>query len=229
LGQNYRDADGVGTNAYFGVVNAMASDHSGNIILGCGTSVRKMSTNITTIAGNFTQSGRRFVIYKAAKEFLVAIMSDPNTTKGDHLMTYLQGTQDAEFLFGKDIVDYLDSLWNRTLKMWDLQREYGPLQPGEKRKELYEKEGQIRKDLTNEIRSLPKVFGPYMRFKNWNSTATWEISNRPCRLKRKERRSLQAESLLTQPEELLCVRNGIQEVSPAASWSLHFEELLGNR
>ncbi|MDB6022556.1 MAG: hypothetical protein JWQ04_2413 [Pedosphaera sp.] len=38
----------------------MCSDNAGNLILACGTSVRKLSlstSNVTTLAGNFAQSG----------------------------------------------------------------------------------------------------------------------------------------------------------------------------
>ena len=56
------DVDGVGTNAAFGFISAMCVDNSGNLILGCGdpgSSIRKMTatTNVTTIAGSFTQAG----------------------------------------------------------------------------------------------------------------------------------------------------------------------------
>jgi hypothetical protein len=56
--------DGVGTNAGFYGVSAMCSDASGNIYLAGystsgGASIRKMSatTNVTTLAGSFTQHG----------------------------------------------------------------------------------------------------------------------------------------------------------------------------
>jgi sugar lactone lactonase YvrE len=61
------DTDGVGTNASFSSVAGMVVDHSGNLILSCGnggyygygSSIRKLGagTNVTTIAGSFTQSG----------------------------------------------------------------------------------------------------------------------------------------------------------------------------
>ena len=57
------DADGQGRSAAFGKINSMCADNAGNIILACGfsssSSVRKMtqSTNITTLAGSFTQNG----------------------------------------------------------------------------------------------------------------------------------------------------------------------------
>jgi sugar lactone lactonase YvrE len=54
-------SDGVGTNADFpvGLVAGMCMDSSGNLILACGSVVRRMdsTTSVTTIAGSFNQSG----------------------------------------------------------------------------------------------------------------------------------------------------------------------------
>ena len=53
----YSQADGVGTNATFNVINSMFFDHAGNLYLVCGSCVRKMDaqTNVTTLAGSFNQ------------------------------------------------------------------------------------------------------------------------------------------------------------------------------
>lgn len=53
------DSDGVGTNATFLSISAMRVDNSGDLILACGASIRKISatTNVTTLAGSFNQSG----------------------------------------------------------------------------------------------------------------------------------------------------------------------------
>ena len=53
------NSDGVGTNAAFSYISGMCVDGSGNVILDCGTSIRKMtaSTNVLTMAGSFTQNG----------------------------------------------------------------------------------------------------------------------------------------------------------------------------
>jgi sugar lactone lactonase YvrE len=58
-GNNLEDLDGVGRNASFYSISAMCTDESGNVILACGLSIRKMSptTNIITLAGNFSQHG----------------------------------------------------------------------------------------------------------------------------------------------------------------------------
>lgn len=52
-------SDGIGTNASFNSISGMCVDGSGNVILVCGSSIRKMttSTNVLTMAGSFTQTG----------------------------------------------------------------------------------------------------------------------------------------------------------------------------
>ncbi len=53
------DADGIGTNASFSSVFGMCADGSGNLIIACGTSIRKIdvTTNVTTLAGSFANAG----------------------------------------------------------------------------------------------------------------------------------------------------------------------------
>jgi hypothetical protein len=57
------DADGFGRNAAFSSISAMCVDNFGNLILACygtvGSSIRRMTatTNVTTMAGSFTQTG----------------------------------------------------------------------------------------------------------------------------------------------------------------------------
>jgi len=52
------NVDGQGTGAKFNSISAMTVDNSGNVIMACGSSIRRMSasTNVTTIAGSFSQS-----------------------------------------------------------------------------------------------------------------------------------------------------------------------------
>jgi hypothetical protein len=52
------DADGAGLNAQFRNINSMCVDDLGNVIMACGSSIRKMSaaTNVATMAGSFSQN-----------------------------------------------------------------------------------------------------------------------------------------------------------------------------
>lgn len=58
-GRHTGSFDGNGTNTGFGPIFQICVDASGNLILACGNSIRKIDaqTNVTTLAGSFTQSG----------------------------------------------------------------------------------------------------------------------------------------------------------------------------
>ena len=51
----YSSIDGVGTNAGFGSVYSMFSDHAGNLYFACGSCIRRMDAqaNVVTLAGDF--------------------------------------------------------------------------------------------------------------------------------------------------------------------------------
>jgi hypothetical protein len=53
----FPDADGTALNAVFGDIGSMCVDNWGNVIMACGSSIRKMTaaTNVMTMAGSFTQ------------------------------------------------------------------------------------------------------------------------------------------------------------------------------
>ena len=52
------NVDGVGLNTSFSSISSMCGDNQGNIIMACGTCIRKMTaaTNVVTMAGSFSQS-----------------------------------------------------------------------------------------------------------------------------------------------------------------------------
>jgi hypothetical protein len=58
-GSYYENLDGTGLNASFENVSSMCVDNLGDIILACGSCIRKIDarTNVVTIAGSFTQTG----------------------------------------------------------------------------------------------------------------------------------------------------------------------------
>jgi hypothetical protein len=67
--RGYGDVDGVGRNASFFRVSAMSVDDSGNVLLACYLSIRRMtaSTNVLTMAGSFADYGYTNGTGKAAR------------------------------------------------------------------------------------------------------------------------------------------------------------------
>jgi len=100
-------------------------------------------------------------------------MKNPNIGWDDPV-TFLQETQDAVFLFGQEIVNYLDSLYNKALDMKALQQKFERLPVGAERSALCGQEGQLVSELTRELPKLPQVFASYLKFRAWKRT-TWII------------------------------------------------------
>lgn len=59
---------------------------------------------------------RRLSTYIAVMEFLACIMRSAQATDLE-MQTFLQKTRESYFLFGRDICEYLDTLYKRSLKL----------------------------------------------------------------------------------------------------------------
>ena len=66
---------------------------------------------------------RRLRIYEEVKRILSLIMRDANV-EVDELLKFRTATAEADFLFGQDIPEYLDQIYQRGLKLWQRNREY---------------------------------------------------------------------------------------------------------
>jgi hypothetical protein len=109
---------------------------------------------------------KRFAVYKAVQTFLNAIQRSDQTGV-DYLHQFQRDTQEAGFLFKKDIVGFLESL-NR--KAWDASTarlEFERLPTGSEREAVCKKEGELRRDLLGELPKLKDHFGPYLSFEKW--------------------------------------------------------------
>src|ERR1051325_9796179 len=66
---------------------------------------------------------RRYKVYDATRKFLGGIMSEA-TFSDSQLLAFYAGTSDAEFLFGSDIVDYIEQIRKRSLHMRMLKNRF---------------------------------------------------------------------------------------------------------
>ena len=69
---------------------------------------------------------RRWPIYQAVIDFIVAVCRDFKVT-ADDLSKFRASTIQAEFLFGPDISQYIDDLCARSLKLLDAKSKYRSL------------------------------------------------------------------------------------------------------
>jgi hypothetical protein len=109
---------------------------------------------------------KRFAVYKAAQRFLSSILTSGALESNAH-GEFRRDNQDAVFLFGPEIEQYLTILDHKALDMRSLNIQFRPLPVGEERTRLCEQEGELLKQLTSELPKLKEVFDPYLRFKVW--------------------------------------------------------------
>lgn len=106
---------------------------------------------------------KRYAVYDGVRKFLSVILSEATFTDKD-LFQYYADTSDAEFLFGSEVVTFIDKVKRKSLRMRTLQKKYDRLPTGEKRSELVEKEHVELEWLMGQLSQLRKVFSPYLSF-----------------------------------------------------------------
>ena len=106
---------------------------------------------------------RRYKVYDATRTFLVEILTHAKF-EDKHLWEFHAGTSDAEFLFGRDVVDYLKEIRERALDMKMHQRIFNPLPVGAERSQHVDAEHTQLVWLTDQLTKMNNVFSPYLSF-----------------------------------------------------------------
>lgn len=109
---------------------------------------------------------KRFSIYKGVQRFLTHILINGKVylDKSDE---FRRDTQDAIFLFGDEIPNYLDIIDKKALDMWATTEQYKDLPVGKERSSLVSQESILLKELIAELPRLREVFSPYLKFDKW--------------------------------------------------------------
>jgi hypothetical protein len=108
---------------------------------------------------------RRYKVYEATRQFLGCIMQAA-TFSDSQLFTFYAGTSDAQFLFDKEVVDYLKQIAHRAIDMRLQNKLFQRLPDGEERSAKIEAEHQHLLWLTHQITDMTLTFAPYLGFSN---------------------------------------------------------------
>ena len=108
---------------------------------------------------------RRYKVYEATRKYLSAIFQEAKFTNAQ-LFEFYAGTSDAEFLFGTDVVKYLEEIRNRAIRMQTAQHVFEPLPVGDERTRQIDTHIEELKWLTDQLREMRKIFAPYLGFAN---------------------------------------------------------------
>ena len=109
---------------------------------------------------------KRFAVYKGVHIFLTHILMKAKVDM-DKLFEFRRDTQDAMFLFGDNIPEYLGSIDKKALDMWAKEEEYKDLPAGGERFNLSKEKLRLSKEVMGELPRLKDVFAPYLKFKKW--------------------------------------------------------------
>ena len=106
---------------------------------------------------------KRYAVYNGVRKFLSVIVRE-TTFEDKDLFQYYSDTSDAEFLFSSEVVEFIDQVTTKALRMRTCQRKYSRLPIGERRSELVEEEGNELEWLMDQLGNLRKIFSPYLAF-----------------------------------------------------------------
>ena len=119
---------------------------------------------------------RRYKVFAATKKFLVVIMRHARFQDKD-LFEFYADTADAEFLFDKDVLEYLKQIAHRAIDMDSYRQTFDPLPVGEERSSWVHKEHVEMVWLTHQLTDMSKVFAPYLSYAKIKSTFLEDFIN----------------------------------------------------
>jgi hypothetical protein len=109
---------------------------------------------------------RRVAVYDAARVLITSIMTSGEISL-EQEFKYLSGTRGARWLFGDNIVEYLDKeLYSKVLDLWALQKGLEPLPIGEERTKNIQAQREIRSWQTAQLHVLDEKFAPYLSLRH---------------------------------------------------------------
>jgi len=106
---------------------------------------------------------RRYKAYDATRKFLAGILRAATFTDSQ-LFEFNACTSDTEFLFGRDVVDYLAQIRKCTLDMRLHVKEYEPMPVGDERSRHVKAQHDELLWLTNQLTAMTQIFAPYLGF-----------------------------------------------------------------
>ena len=108
---------------------------------------------------------RRYKLYQATKNFVVVALGE-QCCSYSQMFEFRRDTIDAVFLFGSDIVDYINQIDKRVVESRRIYESYQPLPVGVERTRLCDEEQGHRLWLTEQLTAMTKTFTPYLGFSN---------------------------------------------------------------
>jgi hypothetical protein len=111
---------------------------------------------------------KRFAVFQGTRVFLSRILQDGAVKEMGYLWEYRASIGEASFLFGDELVNYLEEIYTRAVNMQSARDTFQPLPVGEERTRLVGDAAQELKWLVHQLPELKVRFAPYLKFKKWH-------------------------------------------------------------
>ena len=105
---------------------------------------------------------KRYPVYLATMQYLSSIVQNADITNDD-LIKFLRNSKDKEFLFGKDVQEYLEQLYNKGGRLRYLVKKLEIEPVGEKRGKLVDEEMDLVEWFSKQFKESEKHFGKYLK------------------------------------------------------------------
>ena len=110
---------------------------------------------------------KRYDVYRALMKFLRGLAPDTSKT-GEQIMAFRADTNDARFLFGPEVVDFLSEIYSKS---WQYRRTIHRLSDRnptdhEKYKQWANDEAELLRWFDDQMKRVNEVFAPYLSFKD---------------------------------------------------------------
>lgn len=104
---------------------------------------------------------KRYAIYEAAVKFIASMMREGKPSQ-EAQNAFLVGTQGSKLLFGREVEEYLHSLWVDAVEMEMHQAIFSDLPVGNDRTMHVKAAADIKKKLPDHFKQLDENFFPYI-------------------------------------------------------------------
>jgi hypothetical protein len=117
---------------------------------------------------NFDLYAKRYVVFEVARRLLREVVQSGHVDAKEVINFNIE-TADAPFLFERDVVNYLDELRNKILRLKRLQAQESAADEAdeeEKRQRLVDLAADQHQELNSELEIIVEKFKPYLKLGN---------------------------------------------------------------
>lgn len=104
---------------------------------------------------------KRYKVYDDTMKFITTIVQKVNLND-DELYSFLRQTKDRDFLFGKEIREFLDEVYNKGNDLIYVIKKMEDVPVGKERDKLADQEMHLSKWFSQQYETSKKLFGEYL-------------------------------------------------------------------